>query len=52
MVALAVAVQTADGQESGYSREGADTCLSCHEDDTTLAIFKTNSPSAPAMRKF
>ena len=41
MVALAVAVQTADGQESGYSREGADTCLSCHEDEATLAIFKT-----------
>ena len=25
-------VSTADGQEPSYSREGADTCLSCHED--------------------
>jgi DmsE family decaheme c-type cytochrome len=38
---LAIVVQSADGQEVEYSREGADTCLSCHEDDTTLAIFKT-----------
>ena len=49
MVALAVAAQTADGQESGYSRKGADTCLSCHEDDTTLAVFRTKHavPSDP-----
>jgi len=37
-----LAVGTADGQEEpGYSREGADTCLSCHDDDTVLAVFKT-----------
>ncbi len=32
----------ATGQESPeYSRKGADTCLSCHEDQATLAVFKT-----------
>jgi DmsE family decaheme c-type cytochrome len=31
---------TAGGQEVEYSREGADTCLSCHEDETTLALFR------------
>ena len=34
-------VSTADGQEPGYSREGADTCLSCHEEEAMLAIFGT-----------
>ena len=29
------------GQDSsGYSREGADTCLSCHEEDMTFALFR------------
>ena len=37
---LAVAVPTAS-QEGDYSRKGADTCLSCHEDGTTLAVFRT-----------
>ena len=32
-------VSTADGQEPSYSREGADTCLSCHEEDAVLALF-------------
>ena len=31
---------TASGQEANYSREGADTCLSCHEEDTTFALFR------------
>ena len=36
-----LAVSTADGQEGpDYSREGADTCLSCHEDEGMLAIFR------------
>jgi DmsE family decaheme c-type cytochrome len=38
---LAIAMTRADGQESDYSRKGADTCLSCHDDDVSLAIFKT-----------
>ncbi len=32
-----MAVSAADGD---YSRKGADTCLSCHEDDVTLALFR------------
>lgn len=34
---------TAVAQEGDaeYSRKGADTCLSCHEDDLTLAVFRT-----------
>jgi DmsE family decaheme c-type cytochrome len=36
-----IAATTVDGQESEYSRRGADTCLSCHEDFRTLEIFKT-----------
>ena len=37
-----LAVTDADGQEGpDYSREGADTCLSRHEDDSTLSIFRT-----------
>ena len=37
-----LAVSTAVGQEGpDYSREGADTCLSCHEDEGMLAIFRT-----------
>ena len=33
-------VSTADGQEGpDYSREGADTCLSCHEEEAVLALF-------------
>lgn len=38
---LAIAVTSADAQESEYSRKGADTCLSCHDDDASLAIFNT-----------
>lgn len=37
---LAVAWPTAS-QEGDYSRKGADTCLSCHEDGATLAVFRT-----------
>ena len=37
-----LAVSPADGQEGpDYSREGADTCLSCHDDEAMLAIFRT-----------
>ena len=46
---LAVAVPTATGQEEEYSRKGADTCISCHEDAGTMALFKTRHavPSDP-----
>ena len=35
-----LAAGTAGGQEADYSREGADTCLSCHDDEVTLALFR------------
>lgn len=41
-ILIAIAVTTAEGQESDYSRKGADTCLACHDDDATLAIFRTS----------
>lgn len=48
-VLLAVAAPAAIGQEVEYSRKGADTCLSCHEDEVTLAVFRTRHavPSDP-----
>lgn len=39
-ILLTLAVGTADGQEVEYSREGADTCLSCHQDEAVLALFR------------
>ena len=38
-VAACVPVFAASADEGDYSRKGADTCLSCHEDDVTLAVF-------------
>ena len=35
-----LAAGTAGSQEANYSREGADTCLSCHENESTLALFR------------
>lgn len=35
---LAGGVNSQEG--SDYSRDGADTCLACHEDATTLALFR------------
>ncbi len=36
-----LAVSTADGQEANYSREGADSCLACHDtDEKVLALFR------------
>ncbi len=35
-----LAAGSAGGQEANYSREGADTCLSCHDDEVTLALFR------------
>ena len=39
-ILTALPFSSADGQESSYSREGADTCLSCHEEESTLALFR------------
>jgi DmsE family decaheme c-type cytochrome len=33
--------QSDESAEPQHSRKGADTCLSCHEDQTTLAVFRT-----------
>ena len=38
---LALFAQSADEAVPQYTRKGADTCLSCHEDAATLAIFAT-----------
>ena len=37
---LALVAGSAGGQEAEYTRKGADTCLSCHEEQTTLALFR------------
>ena len=39
----AVSSQMADDEENAasYSRKGADTCLSCHDDDAALAVFRS-----------
>ena len=42
---LSLAPLLAQGQDDAapsYSRDGADSCLSCHEDAVTLAVFKTS----------
>jgi DmsE family decaheme c-type cytochrome len=38
---LTVSAQSADEASPEFSRKGADTCIGCHEDEITLAIFKT-----------
>ncbi len=35
------ASQSVDEDEPSYSREGADSCFACHDDQQTLAIFRT-----------
>ena len=40
-IALMLAAFAASAQDGDYSRKGADTCLSCHEDAVTLAVFRT-----------
>ncbi|WP_455235131.1 DmsE family decaheme c-type cytochrome [Thiogranum longum] len=34
-------VSTASSASSAYTQKGADTCLSCHNDDSMLLIFRT-----------
>lgn len=36
-----IIAQSSGNDRPAYSRKGADTCLSCHEDEATLAIFTT-----------
>jgi DmsE family decaheme c-type cytochrome len=40
---------TASGQESGYSKKGADTCLACHDEPELLGLFRSKHgvPSDP-----
>ena len=48
---LAVAAPgSAAAQDAEYSRNGADTCFKCHDDQTMLSIFRTRHavPSDPA----
>lgn len=48
-----VVSQSSDGEsQAEYSREGADSCFACHDDQQTLAIFRTphavpTDPSSP-----
>jgi DmsE family decaheme c-type cytochrome len=49
---LAAAAPAVVGQgDAEYSRQGADTCLNCHDDEVSLAVFRTphavpgNNPS-------
>lgn len=35
------ASSVASSEEASFSRKGADSCLACHDDATTLAVFKT-----------
>ena len=37
----AVNAQSSTDADAEYSRKGADTCLACHQDEVTLAIFST-----------
>jgi DmsE family decaheme c-type cytochrome len=41
--------QSDDGEVPSYSREGADSCFACHDDQVTLAVFRTKHavPSDP-----
>jgi DmsE family decaheme c-type cytochrome len=43
LVPLGGLTQTSDDAESppSYSREGADSCFACHDDQKTLSIFRT-----------
>lgn len=44
-----LAASPAGAEDPNYSREGADTCLACHDDQTTLAVFRSDHavPSDP-----
>jgi len=44
-----VLAQSAEDEDPAYSREGADSCFACHDDQLTLAVFRTKHavPSDP-----
>ena len=46
---LVLTAGSASGQETGYSKKGADTCLACHDEPETLELFrgKHGVPSDP-----
>ena len=41
VIASATIAQTSTESEVPYSRKGADTCIACHDDQESLAIFRT-----------
>ena len=41
LLPVTLAAQSSGDAELRYTRKGADTCLSCHEDATSMAIFAT-----------
>lgn len=51
LVAPLTGAQSTDepAADAEYSRKGADTCLACHDDETSLAVFQTRHgvPSDP-----
>lgn len=38
---LLTATQSANGQDTAYSRKGADTCIACHENVAVMTLFQT-----------
>ncbi len=52
MAVMAFAWVGAAADEGDYSRKGADTCFQCHDDQATLAVFRSkhadpNDPASP-----
>ena len=41
LLSLSVFAQSDEDEEGEYTRKGADTCLGCHDDQESLALFKT-----------
>jgi len=41
LLSSAASTQAEDKADVPYSKKGADTCLSCHDDQVTLAVFRT-----------
>ena len=41
LAAIAPAAVAQDDDRPDYSRKGADTCFQCHDDQVTLAVFRT-----------
>ncbi len=41
VIASITIAQTSPEPDVPYSRKGADTCIACHDDQLTLAIFRT-----------